>query len=100
MATSQSTCSSGNAASGSRTCRGCFDADGNVKSFAQWPPEARSALAGFEIIKKNAGDGKIDTIYKFKRASNSSSIFAGSRHSVTPPGGIMSSTAICPLATG
>lgn len=46
----------------------CFDEKGNLKPFKEWTPENKSALAGFEVIKKNAqgGDGHIDTIYKFK----------------------------------
>lgn len=48
--------------------RGFFDADGNLKPVAELTPEQGSALAGLEVIKKNAeaGDGVIDTVHKFK----------------------------------
>ncbi len=48
--------------------RGFFDEVGNLKPIRDLSPEQGAALAGLEVIKKNAeaGDGIIDTIHKFK----------------------------------
>ncbi len=48
--------------------RSFFDERGNLKSIKDLTPEQGSALASFEVIKKNAeaGDGVIDTVHKFK----------------------------------
>jgi phage terminase small subunit len=48
--------------------RSFFDEHGNLKPVQDLTPEQGAALASFEVIKKNAeaGDGKIDTIHKFK----------------------------------
>lgn len=48
--------------------RGFFDAAGNLKPITELTAEQGAALAGFEVIKKNAtaGDGVVDTIHKFK----------------------------------
>lgn len=48
--------------------RSFFDAAGNLKPLAELTSEQGSALASFEVIKKNAeaGDGIIDTVHKFK----------------------------------
>ncbi len=48
--------------------RSFFDEHGNMKAMKDLTPEQGSALASFEVIKKNAeaGDGVIDTIHKFK----------------------------------
>lgn len=48
--------------------RSFFDTDGNLKPVSALTPEQGSALASFEVIKKNAaaGDGVIDTVHKFK----------------------------------
>jgi phage terminase small subunit len=48
--------------------RSFFDAHGDVKAMQDLTPEQGSALAGFEVLIKNAkaGDGQTDTIHKFK----------------------------------
>lgn len=48
--------------------RSYFDALGNLKPITEWTPEQGAAVAGFEVIKKNAaaGDGVVDTVHKFK----------------------------------
>lgn len=48
--------------------RGFFDTDGNLKPMKDLTAAQGAALAGFEVIKKNAqaGDGVIDTIHKIK----------------------------------
>lgn len=48
--------------------RGFFDAAGNLKPIGQLTAEQGSALAGFEVIKKNAeaGDGVVDRVHKIK----------------------------------
>lgn len=48
----------------------CFDDVGNLKPFSQWSAEAKAALAGFEVIIKNAkaGDGETDTVHKIRMA--------------------------------
>lgn len=48
--------------------RSFFDEDGNFKRIQDLTPEQGAALAGFEVVKKNAeaGDGKVDVIHKFK----------------------------------
>jgi phage terminase small subunit len=48
--------------------RSFFDEAGNLIPVSQLTPEQGSALASFEVIKKNAaaGDGVIDTVHKFK----------------------------------
>lgn len=48
--------------------RAFFDAQGNLKPITELTPEQGSALASFEVIKKNAaaGDGVVDTVHKFK----------------------------------
>jgi phage terminase small subunit len=48
--------------------RSFFDANGNVKSMQDLTPEQGSALAGFEVLIKNAkaGDGVTDTVHKFR----------------------------------
>lgn len=48
--------------------RSFYDAAGNLKPISEWTAEQGAAVAGFEVIKKNAtaGDGVIDTIHKFK----------------------------------
>lgn len=48
--------------------RSFFDADGNLKRVQDLSADQGSVLASFEVVKKNAeaGDGKIDTIHKFK----------------------------------
>lgn len=45
-----------------------FDADGNVKPIQELTPAQGAALAGVEVLIKNAkaGDGQTDTIHKFK----------------------------------
>jgi hypothetical protein len=45
-----------------------FDEQGNLKPFSELTAEQGSALAGFEIIKKNAeaGDGQTDTVHKVR----------------------------------
>lgn len=44
--------------------------DGNLKPLHKLTSDQAAAIAGFEIIKKNAvaGDGKIDTVHKIKIA--------------------------------
>lgn len=48
--------------------RSFWDEHGNLKPMKDWTPQMGAAVAGFEVIKKNAtaGDGHIDTIHKFK----------------------------------
>jgi phage terminase small subunit len=48
--------------------RGFFDANGNMKAVNELSPEQGSALAGLEVIIKNAeaGDGVTDRVHKFK----------------------------------
>ena len=48
--------------------RSFFDADGNLTPVTELTADQGSALAGLEVIKKNAaaGDGHIDVIHKFK----------------------------------
>jgi len=48
--------------------RSFFDERGNLKPIQELTSEQGSALASFEVIKKNAaaGDGVVDTIHKFK----------------------------------
>ena len=48
--------------------RSFFDADGNLKPIQQLSAEQGSAMASVEVVIKNvaAGDGKTDTIHKFK----------------------------------
>ena len=48
--------------------RGFFDEHGNAKAIKDLTAEQGSALAGFEVLIKNAkaGDGVTDTIHKFK----------------------------------
>jgi len=48
--------------------RGFFDDKGNLKPVCELTDEQASALADFEIIKKNAeaGDGVIDTVHKIR----------------------------------
>ena len=48
--------------------RGYFDAAGNLKPIHQLTEEQGSALAGLEVIIKNAkaGDGVTDEVHKFK----------------------------------
>jgi phage terminase small subunit len=48
--------------------RAFFDERGNLKTIAQLDAEQGAALAGFEVIIKNAeaGDGKTDKIHKIK----------------------------------
>lgn len=48
--------------------RGYFDGAGNLKAIKDLTPAQGAALAGFEVIKKNAaaGDGIVDTIHKIK----------------------------------
>lgn len=48
--------------------RSFFDEGGNVKPIKDWTPEQGAALAGFEVIIKNAaaGDGHTDTVHKIK----------------------------------
>jgi phage terminase small subunit len=45
-----------------------FDDRGNLRPVKDWTPEQGSALAGLEVIIKNAaaGDGVTDTVHKFK----------------------------------
>lgn len=45
-----------------------FDASGNLRPLHQLSPEERSAIAGMEVIIKNAeaGDGKTDKVHKIK----------------------------------
>ena len=44
------------------------DEHGDYLPLHEWPPEARAALAGVEVVMKNAtaGDGKIDRVLKLK----------------------------------
>ena len=46
-----------------------YDAEGNVKPLHLLTPEERAALASTETVVKNgeAGDGHVDTVYKFKQ---------------------------------
>jgi len=48
--------------------RAFFTAKGELKSIAKLDPEQGSALAGFEVIIKNAeaGDGKTDKVHRIK----------------------------------
>lgn len=48
--------------------RSFFDEHGDVKPMQDLTPEQGAALAGFEVLIKNAkaGDGVTDTIHKFK----------------------------------
>lgn len=48
--------------------RGFFDEHGNLKPMSELTPEQGSALAGVEVIIKNAkaGDGQTDEIHKIK----------------------------------
>ncbi len=45
-----------------------FTDAGEVKPFSVWTPAQRAALAGFEVVKKNAeaGDGHTDIVHKMK----------------------------------
>ena len=45
-----------------------FDEHGNLKAIKDLTADQGAALAGFEVIKKNAaaGDGVVDTVHKFK----------------------------------
>lgn len=45
-----------------------FDADGNLKPLKDVPEDVRRAIAGVEVIIKNAeaGDGQTDTVHKYK----------------------------------
>src|SRR5262245_16333963 len=59
-----------------------FDDDGNLRPVSQWTPEMGSALAHFEVIKKNAesGDGHIDVIHKVKLWDKPKSLEMLARH--------------------
>lgn len=50
--------------------RGFYDDAGNLKPLKDLTEEQAAAIAGFEVIKKNAaaGDGVIDTVHKIKIA--------------------------------
>ena len=47
---------------------GVFDDAGRLRPLREWTPEQRAALAGYEVIVKNAaaGDGHTDTVHKVK----------------------------------
>jgi phage terminase small subunit len=62
--------------------RSFFDAAGNFKPIAELTPEQGAALAGFEVIKKNAtaGDGLVDTIHKFKVCDKTRALDMLARH--------------------
>ena len=49
--------------------RDLFDLDtGQLLPMRDWPPHIARAIASFEVVKGNlhAGDGKFNTVYKFK----------------------------------
>jgi phage terminase small subunit len=50
--------------------RGFYDEAGNLKPLKDLTEDQAAAIAGFEIIKKNAaaGDGVVDTVHKIKIA--------------------------------
>lgn len=62
--------------------RGFFDAAGNLKPIHELTAEQGSALAGLEVIKKNAaaGDGVIDTVHKFKVWDKTRTLEALAKH--------------------
>jgi phage terminase small subunit len=62
--------------------RGFFDPAGNLKPIHELTAEQGSALAGLEVIKKNAaaGDGIIDTVHKFKVWDKTRTLEALSKH--------------------
>lgn len=45
-----------------------LDKDGNFLPVGQWPEEARRALAGVDVVKRNlvSGDGQSDDVLKVK----------------------------------
>jgi phage terminase small subunit len=59
-----------------------FDEHGNLKMPHEWTPDQGAALAGFEVIKKNAeaGDGKIDTVHKVKLVDKTKALDILSKH--------------------
>lgn len=48
--------------------RGYYRPDGTLKPLSELTPEQAAAVAGFEVIVKNAeaGDGHTDTVHKYK----------------------------------
>ncbi len=59
-----------------------FDADGNLKPPQQWTADQGAALAGFEVIKKNAaaGDGVVDTVHKVKLLDKTKALDTLAKH--------------------
>ena len=59
-----------------------FDEQGNVKPISEWSPEMGAAVAGFEVVLKNAaaGDGIIDRVLKIKRESKVKALEMAMKH--------------------
>lgn len=67
-----------------------LDTNGDFLPFMEWPPEARAAIAGIEVVMKNAaaGDGKIDRVLKLKFWNKNEAIRLDyERHGQTEPQG-------------
>jgi phage terminase small subunit len=62
--------------------RSFFDHQGNALAITDLPIEAAAAIAGFEVIIKNAtaGDGHVDTIHKIKLADKVRTLEILARH--------------------
>lgn len=56
----------------------CYDKDGRLLSIHKMPKKARMALAGMEVVMKNAkaGDGKIDEVLKIRPTSKIEALVA------------------------
>ena len=61
---------------------GCFDDAGNLKPLKDWTVEQRAALAGFEVIIKNAeaGGGVTDIVHKIRMESKTKNLELLMRH--------------------
>jgi phage terminase small subunit len=57
-----------------------FDAQGNVLPPTAWTPEMAAAVAGFEVTRRHAEDGKIDTVQKIKFWDKPKSLELLARH--------------------
>jgi phage terminase small subunit len=61
---------------------GVFTDAGNLRPFSEWTAEQRAALAGFEVVIKNAaaGDGHTDTVHKVKLSDKVKALDLLARH--------------------
>ena len=62
--------------------RSFWDAEGRLKKPSEWTAEQGAALAGFEVLIKNAkaGDGQIDEIHKIKLWDKTRALEALAKH--------------------